>query len=431
MQIQNLIPFLCLCFVILFTLIRKIGHINIPIWLVMILSAIICIAAGSIKLQEAIKSIDFDVLIFLFCMFLVAESFQKSGYLYHSAHHIFSNTTSARHLILVLIFFSAAVSGILMNDTMVIIGAPLVIYFAKKHNINIELLLLTLMYSVTIGSVFSPIGNPQNLLIAINSKMSSPFILFFIYLLVPTIINLFILYFIIINLYKKEIHSIPLIHEKEELEDENLAKLCRISLIIIVAMVFIKIILIFFNFNFEISLTFIAIAGMIPILFGLPKRIYLLKNLDWGTLIFFTGMFILMKAIWNTNLIQSLLKDNSIDLNSLPILMGISVVLSQILSNVPLVALFMPVLKTLNSGIPQYMALAAASTLAGNFLILGAASNIIAIQNAEKSGEKIPSIKFSMIGIPLGIINIIIVYFWFLLLNILKIEKLLIFLHLI
>lgn len=417
MSFSQLVPYIGLFLVIIFTIVRKIGHINIPIWAVMVLSAIFCILSGSITLNDALKAIDIDVIIFLFCMFLIAESFQSSGYLYHSAHKIFSNTSSARHLILVLIFFSAAVSALLMNDTMVIIGTPLVIYFARKHKISSQLLILTLMYSVTIGSIFSPIGNPQNILIAINSRLKSPFIVFFVYLLVPTIINLFILYFTILIVYKNEIHKIPLMHEKEELEDSNLAKLCRISLVILLVSIFLKIIIIFINPKINLSLTYIAVFGLIPILFALPKRLYLLKKLDWGTLLFFVGMFILMKAIWNTNLIQNFLNTHNIDLNNLPILMSTSVILSQILSNVPLVALFMPVLKLANATTFQYMAIAAASTLAGNFLILGAASNIIAISNAEKLGEKVPSVKFSLIGIPLGIINLLVIYLWFLFLN--------------
>lgn len=423
MSFQQIVPYIGLIFVIIFTIIRKVGNLDIPIWLIMIISAIFCITVGSINLNEALKAIDLDVIIFLFCMFLIAESFQSSGYLYHIAHKIFSNTESARHLLLVLIFFSAAVSGLLMNDTMIIIGTPLVIYFARKHNISTELLLLTLMYSVTIGSVFSPIGNPQNLLIAINSKMNSPFILFFIYLLPPTIANLFVLYFFMNFIYRNEIHTIPLIHEKEELEDPSLAKLCRISLIILLVAVLLKILIIFINPKLNLPLTYIAIAGLIPIAFGLFKRSYLLKKLDWGTLIFFVGMFILMKSIWNTEIIQHFINKNNINLSSTPILMIISVIFSQILSNVPLVALFMPILKASNANISLYMALAASSTLAGNFLILGAASNVIAIQNAEKLDEKIPSVKFSLIGIPLGIINLLVINIWFLFLNFINIEK--------
>ncbi len=192
MNFSDILPFICLFFVILSTIIRKIGNFNIPIYLVMIICALLCIVFRSISFYQAIKSVDLDVIIFLFCMFIIAESFQSSGYLYHYAHKIFSSTVSSRHLLLLLIFFSAIISGILMNDTMVIIGTPLVIYFARKHKINPQLLLLTLMYSVTIGSVFSPIGNPQNLLIAINSKIYSPFVSFFIYLLPPTVVNLFI-----------------------------------------------------------------------------------------------------------------------------------------------------------------------------------------------------------------------------------------------
>ena len=101
-------------------------------------------------------------------------------------------------------------------------------------------------------------------------------------------------------------------------------------------------------------------------------------------------------------------------LTSLPVIMGISVVLSQFISNVPLVALYLPMLMKIgvtNSGL---MALAAGSTIAGNLTILGAASNVIIIQNAEqKSGETLTFWEFVRIGVPLTAINVF-VYWLFL-----------------
>ena len=83
----------------------------------------------------------------------------------------------------------------------------------------------------------------------------------------------------------------------------------------------------------------------------------------------------------------------------------------QIISNVPFVALFQPLL--INPSAQDLMALAAGSTIAGNLFILGAASNVIIIQNAEKSGETLTFLDFARVGVPLTALNVF-VYWIFL-----------------
>ena len=139
-----------------------------------------------------------------------------------------------------------------------------------------------------------------------------------------------------------------------------------------------------------------------------------MKKIDWHTLIFFAAMFILMESVWKSNIFQSIIGSIHADITSTPVILSISVILSQLISNVPLVALYLPML--LNAGISTdgMMALAAGSTIAGNLFILGAASNVIIIQNAEKkTGETLTFWEFAKIGIPLTVINIA-VYWLFL-----------------
>jgi Na+/H+ antiporter NhaD/arsenite permease-like protein len=88
-------------------------------------------------------------------------------------------------------------------------------------------------------------------------------------------------------------------------------------------------------------------------------------------------------------------------------ILGVRRVLSQVLSNVPLTALYLPVLAEAGADTAGMMALAAGATIAGNLTILGAASNVIIIQNAEKKGgAAIPFFEFFRIGAPLTIIQL-------------------------
>lgn len=121
-----------------------------------------------------------------------------------------------------------------------------------------------------------------------------------------------------------------------------------------------------------------------------------------------------MESVWNTGFFQSAINSFDINLLSIPIIFVISVILSQLISNVPLVALYLPILFHLGASTKEAIALAAGSTIAGNLLILGAASNVIIIQNAEKrSGETIRFWEFAKIGIPLTISNLLIYWLFF------------------
>ena len=89
--------------------------------------------------------------------------------------------------------------------------------------------------------------------------------------------------------------------------------------------------------------------------------------------------------------------------------MGVSVVGSQIISNVPLVALYLPILKTHSADMNMYMALAASSTIAGNLSIIGAASNVIILQKFEKLDNFTLGLgKFFIMGLPLVMVNLLV-----------------------
>lgn len=127
------------------------------------------------------------------------------------------------------------------------------------------------------------------------------------------------------------------------------------------------------------------------------------------TLAFFAAMFVLMRAVWDTGFFQVLIARSGADITGPGAVMGVSVALSQLISNVPLVALYLPVLKQAGAATPAFMALAAASTIAGNLFILGAASNVVIIQAEEKkAGVTITFLEFARIGLPLTFINAII-----------------------
>lgn len=404
-----MLPILILAIVFVLIAIRQIGNIKLQIWQIMLFGGIAVLVTGQITPYDALKSINLDVMLFLFGMFVIGRALEYSGYLSHLSYKFFKKAKTTDALFLLILFGFGLLSAFLMNDTIAIIGTPVILLLAKKHQIHSKPLLLALAFAVTIGSVMSPIGNPQNLLIAINGNFRNPFIIFFKYLLIPTMLNLFVAYLLLKFFYKEHFNKQNLNHSQEPINDHNLAVLSKISLLLVVTLVFIKIFFVILNINFDLRLTYIALLSMLPIILLSPKRVDVVRKIDWYTLIFFAAMFVLMESVWQTGFFQSLINQLNLNITSVSAILIVSLLLSQLISNVPLVALYMPMLTHAGASTKEFIALAVGSTIAGNFLILGAASNVIIVQNAEKrSNETITFFDFAKIGILLTIVNAII-----------------------
>jgi len=410
-----MIPIIILAIVFALIAIRQIGNIKLAIWQAMLFGAIAVIITGQISPYDALRAINLDIMIFLFSMFVVGVALEESGYLSHLSYKIFKKAKTTDQLLLLVLFVMGFASAILMNDTLAIIGTPIVLLLAKTHRIDPRILLIALAFAITIGSVMSPIGNPQNLLIATQANIKNPFVTFFQFLFLPTIVNLLAAFLLIKFFCKKQFKNNSLNHYQEPIKDKKLAILSKFSLVLLLIMVFLKILTAFLDVQLDFKLAYIASISALPILIFSRKRISIIKKVDWHTLIFFAAMFILMESVWNTGFFQSVISALGINILSIPIILAVSVLFSQLISNVPLVALYSPMLLHAGASTRELMALAAGSTIAGNLLILGAASNVIIIQNAEKKfGETITFLEFAKMGIPMTIINILIYWLFFL-----------------
>ncbi len=409
---STIIPIIVLIIVFLLIAVRKIGSVNFRIWQVMLLGAAAVLASGAIRPADALASINLDVIFFLFFMFVIGEALAESGYLYHLSHQLFSRAESVRHLIVLILVGGGLFSALLMNDTLAVIGTPLMLYFARRHGISSKLLLLTLAFAITTGSVVSPIGNPQNLLVALSGGVSNPFVTFPLYLAVPTAISLLLAYVFLARAFRGEFHAAPLVHTEEKIRDPALAALSRLSLILLVLLIAAKVVAAMLFPAFEVGLTWIAAVAAMPVLVGSRRRFELLRRIDWPTLAFFVGLFILMASVWQSGFFQPLIEESSLDFAAVPVILMMGVVVSQFVSNVPFVALALPVLSHLGVSTAGLMALAAGSTIAGNMLILGAASNVIIIQCAEKEGETLTFCEFARVGVPLTLAQTAVYMIW-------------------
>jgi len=398
--------------VFVLTALRQVGSLRLQIWQVMTFGALLVLLLGEISPEEALGAINIDVLLFLFGAFCVGEALNRSGYLAWLGSRIVSRARNTDQLVLLVLFSTGLLSAILMNDTLAIMGTPLVLQFSRKYVVSPKLMLFALAFGITTGSVMSPIGNPQNLLIAIDGNLDAPFVTFLRSLALPTFICLIIAYAILKLFFRQEFGKSALVHSEEIITDPELAKISKTALSLMLILIVCKVFLVEFLPAWDFSLSLLALISASPVLLFSRRRIEILKSIDWATLVFFVSMFVLMESVWISGTCQELLDRLSPQLGSVPMILALSIGISQLISNVPFVALYLPAMgNAVSQG--QLMALAAGSTIAGNLLILGAASNVIIIQNAEKEGETLSFIEFSRIGLLITFLDAII-YFIFL-----------------
>jgi Na+/H+ antiporter NhaD/arsenite permease-like protein len=398
-------PVAVLLAVFLLIALRRVGQLRLRIWQVMAGGALAVIASGDIAPMDALAAIDLDVMAFLFGMFVVGEALLESGTLYAFAYRWLWRARSTDALVIALLVGAGVGSALLMNDTLAIVGTPLALRLAQEHRIDPRVLLLALAFSVTTGSVLSPIGNPQNLLIAVDGDFANPFASFLLHLGLPTLLALATCYGVLRLVHRHEFHRTPLEHAEVRIKDAALARLAGIAVGIVVALILAKSLLIALGIPFGLRLSAIALAGALPILIASPRRGQILRRLDWQTLAFFAAMFVLMESVWWTGFFQGLFRDLGVDVAAPASVLGVGVLLSQLISNVPLVALYLPLLQQAGAGEAAMLALAAGSTIAGNLLILGAASNVIIVESAERRGVHLSFLDFARAGVPLTIVQ--------------------------
>ena len=401
---MNLTAVGILAVVFLLIMVRRVGKFRLPIWGIMTAGALAALLFQTISIPSAISAVQLDVIVFLFGMFVFGAALDKSGLLHSVVLRGFTKAKNKRQVMLIFMITTAAAAALFMNDTVAVIGAPLAMFCAAKFGIPVVRMLLALCFAVTFGSAATPIGNPQNLLIAL-SGVPDAFVTFAIYLVVPSVLCLFISY----KFLARGISSEAVVMDKsDDVFDDRLSSICKISFVLILLAVAARIVGSFFGY--EVSFIWIAAAGALPLLLFSSKRLELLKSVDYCTLIFFVSMFILMEAVWESGVLQVLLPESLTV--SIPVMVTAGAVVSQFVSNVPFVLMVLPLLETAAASVPLYMAASAGCTAAGALTILGAASTIIIIQRAEKEGESLSFLTFLKSGIPITLAAVVIYSVW-------------------
>jgi Na+/H+ antiporter NhaD/arsenite permease-like protein len=397
------------------------------IWTIFLGGSFLTVATGVLTVEgaELALAAAAPVVLFLFALFLFAGALERAGALHHLASWIIGRARRAEDLPAVLFIGFGLVSAFLVNDALVLIGVPLLISVASRIRADPKPLLLVLAFAVTVGSTLTPFGNPQNLLISIGSGLGDPIAVFLRYLLVPTLLNLAVGAWYLRRVFASSMVSREAEFARVQADAPPLfptggwrERLARAP----VLWVFPGTMLVMITIDIMAALTQgpvvpiweTAGAGAIVLLLISSGRAQMFGRVDWTILILFGGLFVVVGGAVAGGLLST--AENLLPIpgpghatNALVAIVGTSIVAPQLVSNVPWVALQIPLLTGLGygSGTPiPWVALAAASTLAGNVTLLGAASNLIVADLAERDRIPFRLGSFVRYGLPLAAITL-------------------------
>lgn len=392
---------------------QRVGGFRVPMWLAMTVGAVLVLLLGQISWPAAWASVQWSLIGYLLGVFIIGAGLEQSQWLAILSERLLRVSKHVWVILLGVIILSAVLSAFLMNDTIAICLTPLVLFTAKQLKQSSVLWLLTLCFAITLGSCLTPFGNPQNLLIATQAPITTPMLMFYRYLFWPTMINLCVLFVWMLWLFRKTPGTFNLqsVTPASSLKSERWGSV--LSLFLLVAFILWHSVSDARHWGFVPAWSYLSLCAALPVMLCSSKPKRWLVHVDWRTLVFFIAMFVLMASVWNSGLLQAALAKTHLNLHHSVVVLWLSALVSQFISNVPAVALYLPVLKSLHVDVHQYMALAAGSTLAGHFLILGAASNVIVLQQAlQRKDSGFGFWDFVRVGVPLGVVNLLVYWFF-------------------
>ncbi|MCE5296988.1 MAG: hypothetical protein LLG16_07795 [Euryarchaeota archaeon] len=405
--------------------VRNLKFVVLERYAVVLFGAALMVLLGVVSTTDALEAIDLGTLALLFGMMLIVVGLELCGFFDWVAVQIIKRSQTRFKLLAIEMVVIAVLSALILNDAVVLLFTPIVVKTCIAIKANPIPYLVGEAVAANIGSVATPVGNPQNAFIAVQSGMS--FNTFFTGLAPIALVSLLVAVGIIYIIFRKDftdgvhIGKFGLKNGMAIDGDDALTKLCRKKVDKAVYLVLGILALVFLGFIFSdplgLPLALIAFIGGAAVLFLLPltkKEVTaggMVKKVDWTLLLFFIGLFVLLKGVASSgllddmmNVFQNVTGDGMDDVGGLSLF---SALLSNLISNVPAVMLLAPFVSDISST-NLWLALASSSTLAGNATILGAAANIIVVEKAAAEGVEVSLKDFMKAGIPITMITLLI-----------------------
>ncbi len=366
---------------------------------VAIIGAAVVVVCGVVPWDRAVAAVDAHTLVLLFGMMIVAAYLRLSGFFRLVTYWAVRRARTPVGLLALVIGAAGVLSALFVNDVICLVMAPIVLDLARQLRLPPAPYLIALATAANVGSVATLTGNPQNMLV--GSFSAIPYRAFLIREAPVALIGLAVVFLTIWLVYRRALSStLPA-------EDLN-ARFAVHQALMLKTIAAVSVMLLAFLAGVPIAV--VAIGGAAYCLLTRrvnPQKVY--AEIDWGLLVLFTGLFVVIAGVEASGLADELLDvASSIGLHRPAVLTLVTAVISNLVSNVPAVLLFKTMIPTFGEPTRAWLILAMASTLAGNLTILGSVANLIVVEQARGAGIRIGFAEYSRIGVPVTLLTLLV-----------------------
>ena len=379
---------------------------------VALVGAVAMIALGGLPLKEAYGAVDLDVLVFLLGVMLLSAYLEIGGFFAWVAAWLARHLTSPRALLGAVVLASGVLSAFFMNDTICLVVTPVVLAAIRPLRFKPLPFLLGIALSANVGSAMTVTGNPQNMLIGVSSGLS--YGRFLSALALPSLGGLAIVYGALLVLCRSDLAR-PVDGASDDAastSDDGAGDgaptidwpLVTRGLVIFGGA------LVAWLTGHSLPLVAIAAAALLVVV-ALRDPGPALERVEWPLLLFFAALFVVTQGVRSLPLVRALDTYALAHVTGAPwrdagVVSAAMTVLSNLVSNVPAVLLWRPIVPRMPSPDFVWLVMAMSSTFAGNLTLVGSMANLIVAERAQARGVTLGFWDYLRVGVPVTLLTL-------------------------
>ena len=369
-----------------------------------LLGASLMVWLGVLSLEEAYSAIDFNTITLLLGMMIIVANLRLAGFFQLLNEWVIRRARYPIVLLMAVVLVSGTLSAFLVNDTICLVVTPLVLDLAMRLKRNPIPYLLAVALSSNVGSTATITGNPQNMIIGSISQLAYGDFAAALSPIAAT--GLVMTTTLIALIYRTEFLTRTPFAIRSSQQVRFHQPVVLKSLLVTAVMVAL------FFAGYPIAK--VAVAGGAFMLFTRRIKAHkIYKEIDWPLLVMFSGLFVVVAGFERVALTPEVVASVAQQhLDNVGTLSLVTATLSNLVSNVPAVLMLKPFVANLGDPQRAWLVVAMASTLAGNFTLVGSVANLIVAQRAQGAGITISFWAYFKVGAPLTLLTILFGTWW-------------------
>lgn len=365
---------------------------------VALIGATICVALGAwagpplLGVDDALHAIELHTLSLLLGMMVVAAGLGEAGFFAWATQWLSGRVNDRATLLWAVTIGCGLLSALLVNDAVCLLATPMVVQLARSARARVKPFLFAVAMGSNAGSALTLAGNPQNMLVGKLSGLA--YRAYLARVALPGVAALVVTAGLLHLFFRRTLASEEAPSHGDTVPiDRPLMMACLAGVLgAVVANLL----------GAPLALSALA-AGALALLVAGYRAEKLLAQVDWSVLLFFAGLFVLVASLQRTGFPTEWLGSAEGLLGHGPmVLTAVLGVGSQIVSNVPLILLIEPWIRSFPDAEHAWTVTALVSTLAGNLTLLGSVANIIVLERAK---ERMGFFEYAKVGVPVTLVS--------------------------